>query len=86
MPNKWISHVKAYHAAHPHLTYRQAMKEARPSYKKGGSMVIEKPPGRIGVVKLNGSGRGRGKKHMKGGDANSGSDMFENLLSIGAKL
>ena len=34
MPNKWITHVKKYHSDHPKLNYKQAMQQARPSYKK----------------------------------------------------
>lgn len=33
-PNKWIQHVKAYHKKHPNLSWNEAMKKARPSYKK----------------------------------------------------
>ena len=34
MPNKWITHVKKYHSEHPNILYKQAMKDAKPSYKK----------------------------------------------------
>ena len=33
MPNQWIKHVKAYHAKHPKLSYKEALTRARPSYK-----------------------------------------------------
>ena len=32
MPNQWIEHVKKYQAEH-NLTYREAMKQAKASYK-----------------------------------------------------
>ena len=34
MPKKWITHVKKYHSEHPNILYKQAMKDAKPSYKK----------------------------------------------------
>ncbi len=34
MPNKWITHVKKYHSEHPNILYKQAMKDAKASYKK----------------------------------------------------
>ena len=33
MVNPWLTHLKAYAAAHPDLKYAQAMKAARASYK-----------------------------------------------------
>ena len=37
MPNKWISHLKAFYAKNKSkMSYAQAMKAARPSYKKSG--------------------------------------------------
>jgi hypothetical protein len=36
MTNKWITHVKAYHAKHPKLTYGEAMKQAKATYKQSG--------------------------------------------------
>ena len=34
MPNKWITHVMQYHKDHPNISYKEAMKDATPSYKK----------------------------------------------------
>ncbi len=34
MSNKWITHVKKYHSEHPNILYKQAMKDAKASYKK----------------------------------------------------
>lgn len=34
MPNAWINHVKAYHAKHPNLSYKEAMSESKKTYKK----------------------------------------------------
>ena len=34
MPNKWITHVMQYHKDHPNILYKQAMKDAKASYKK----------------------------------------------------
>jgi hypothetical protein len=33
MPNAWISHLQAYRKAHPSVSYKDAMKLAKPSYK-----------------------------------------------------
>lgn len=33
-PNAWIDHVKAHHANNPHLSYKEAMQQARETYKK----------------------------------------------------
>ena len=40
--NSWIKHVKKYHKKHPNLTYGEAMKKSRKSYKKqqGGSALL----------------------------------------------
>ena len=35
--NPWVNHVRAFHQANPQLTYKECMKEARPSYRKGQS-------------------------------------------------
>ena len=32
--NPWLSHLKAYHAKHPELTYKEAMQKAKMTYKK----------------------------------------------------
>jgi hypothetical protein len=42
MPNAWITHVKKYQAAHPGMSYGDAMKAARPSYTKqaGGNPAL----------------------------------------------
>jgi hypothetical protein len=42
MTNAWISHVKSYQREHPNKSYKQCMKDARPSYKKqsGGSAAM----------------------------------------------
>lgn len=32
-PNAWLEHIKKYHKKHPELTYWEAVKKARPSYK-----------------------------------------------------
>ena len=34
MPNKWITHVMEYHKDHPKISYKEAMKDAKASYKK----------------------------------------------------
>ena len=31
--NPWLKHLRAYHKAHPNLTYRQAMMKARATYR-----------------------------------------------------
>jgi hypothetical protein len=35
MANAWINHLKAYQAKHPNKSYKQCMKDAKPSYKGG---------------------------------------------------
>lgn len=40
--NPWIAHVKQYHAKHPNLSYKQAMQQARASYRpQHGKGLIE---------------------------------------------
>ena len=34
----WIKHVMAHHAANPHLSYKQAMKQAKSTYGKKAKM------------------------------------------------
>jgi len=54
MTNPWISHLKKYHAAHPNLSYKEAMVKAKSSYKPiGGS--------KSGSKKTSGSKRQSGK-------------------------
>jgi hypothetical protein len=36
MVNAWLTHLKQYHMSHPKLTYGEAMKAAKSSYKKSG--------------------------------------------------
>ena len=44
-PSAWIAHVKKYRAAHPSLSYKQALKQASASYKKGQSGGAVRLPG-----------------------------------------
>jgi len=46
MTNPWLTHLKQYHSAHPKLTYKEAMIEAKKTYKpkKGGKSVMKKLP------------------------------------------
>jgi len=37
MTNKWLEHLKKYHASHPNLSYKEAMIEAKKTYKSSGS-------------------------------------------------
>ena len=32
--NRWLAHVKQYHKKHPSLSYSEALKRAKSSYKK----------------------------------------------------
>jgi hypothetical protein len=34
MKNVWLTHVAMYHKKHPQMTYGEAMKAAKASYKK----------------------------------------------------
>lgn len=34
MTNPWLTHLKKYHSAHPELSYGEAMKKAKATYKK----------------------------------------------------
>ena len=44
MPNPWISHLKAFYAKNKgKMSYAQAMKAARASYKKGGKASASEP-------------------------------------------
>ena len=33
--NPWLAHLKTFHEAHPELTYKQAMSQAKSTYVKG---------------------------------------------------
>lgn len=48
MPSKWITHVKSVYAAgkkkNSSYTYGQAMKDAKSTYKRGGSKTEESAP------------------------------------------
>jgi type II secretory pathway component PulC len=35
-PNSWLIHVKEYRAKHPDVAYKQVLKDAKATYKKGG--------------------------------------------------
>jgi hypothetical protein len=45
MSNPWITHVKKYHNAHPKLSYSEALREAKSSYKKVGKGFMNDPEG-----------------------------------------
>jgi hypothetical protein len=47
--NPWLAHVKQFHTAHPELSYKQALKEAKDSYTK----VPKKEPTPEGEKKPN---------------------------------
>jgi hypothetical protein len=38
----WIEHVKKYREQHPGISYKDALKEASATYKKGGKMEVKK--------------------------------------------
>lgn len=40
--NAWLEHVKKYRAEHPDKPYKDCLKDARETYKKGGA-IMEKP-------------------------------------------
>ena len=53
MPNKWITHVKKYHSEHPNILYKQAMKDAKASYKKdqkGKGGGVSKPTSTLNPI------------------------------------
>ena len=39
--NPWTEHVKKYRSEHPGMSYKEALKGASETYKKGGVMVVE---------------------------------------------
>ena len=38
MGNPWLAHVKAYRAKHPNKSYKECLKEAKKTYKKGSGL------------------------------------------------
>ena len=60
MSNPWLDHLKAFHKAHPKLTYKQAMRAARPSYK-----TIGKPKKTRGVRKSRKTHKARKSRKSK---------------------
>ena len=39
MKNPWLAHVQAYRQEHPALSYKQCLKNAAKSYRKGGAVT-----------------------------------------------
>ena len=44
--SRWIAHVKAYRAKHPGMSYKDALKGAKSSYKKGSGLKLAGQRGR----------------------------------------
>ena len=42
--NPWLVHLKTFHEAHPELTYKQAMSQAKLTYVKGGTIASRGTP------------------------------------------
>lgn len=43
MANKWLEHLKAFHKANPQLSYKEAMKKAKQTYKSASDAVTKSP-------------------------------------------
>ena len=43
-PSMWIEHVKKYREEHPGISYKEALKEAAKTYKKGGKIEVKEEP------------------------------------------
>jgi hypothetical protein len=41
--NPWTEHVKKYRSENPGMSFKEALKGASETYKKGGVMVVEEP-------------------------------------------
>ena len=41
MANKWLEHLKAFHKANPQLSYKEAMKKAKQTYKSVSDAVTK---------------------------------------------
>ena len=43
MANKWLEHLKAFHKANPQLSYKEAMKKAKQTYKSVSDALTKSP-------------------------------------------
>jgi hypothetical protein len=79
--NKWIAHVQAYRQSHPSVSYKDAMKLAKPSYKPS-----QKGKGAIDYDKVNqaiGKSSFAKKYHLFGmGKPQKGKGFMDNPLGI----
>eukprot|EP00732_Lithocolla_globosa_P003969 Lithocolla_globosa_v1_NODE_3418_length_1676_cov_397.580506.p3 type:complete len:101 gc:universal NODE_3418_length_1676_cov_397.580506:857-555(-) len=77
--NPWITHLQAYHKAHPQLTYRQAMSAARESYvpvkQNGGFALLPKDPLTAGLE--------LGTQVVKSGTDLTGQILYKKQMSKG---
>lgn len=87
MPSAWMQHVKAFHTAHPDLTFKEAMKRAAATYKKGRG-VIQCPSDNEEEMEMeeakpvkNGAGR-KGVKKTEGTRSSLGTPMNPRMLRI----
>jgi hypothetical protein len=79
--NKWIKHVKAFHAKHPNLSYSEAMKKARASYNPGKSgSAVRARTSRVGSAVRSRTSRTVKRKTKRGGahPIERLSDIFKN--------
>lgn len=69
MANRWITHLKKYRAAHKGVSLKQAMKQAKKTYKKDGNIVTGgnlSTGGRFGRLKTGGRIKRRRRKKKEG--------------------
>ena len=65
MGNPWLDHLKAFHKANPSLSYKEAMKAAKKTYKSVSDAVnktVKKSPSKKSPSKKK---RGRSRKSRK---------------------
>lgn len=57
MTNPWLIHLKKFHAEHPELSYKQAMKSAKSTYKPLGKTLVKSSGSKTMVKQKGGSSR-----------------------------
>ena len=64
MGNPWLDHLKAFHKANPSLSYKEAMKTAKKTYKRV-SDAVKKSPSKKSPSKKSPSKKRRGRSSKK---------------------
>ena len=67
MANAWLTHVKKYRKAHPNVNFKEALKQAKKMYKKGGCLKIWACLKTDGCLHVGGKVKKRKKRKKKVG-------------------